>query len=100
MLCDRFELPQGFEAYHKTPVFTEATVPPGLQRAHKTKLGIWGRIVVEEGMIRYHIEALDLQLDLSPGEDGIVIPEVPHHVESLGAVRFSVTFYRATNNVA
>ena len=32
--------------------------------------------------------------DLAPGTDGIVLPEVPHHVVPVGAVRFHVEFLR------
>ncbi|MBV9778213.1 MAG: DUF1971 domain-containing protein [Acetobacteraceae bacterium] len=32
--------PPGCEAYRRTPVFTEATIPSGLLRAHRTAPGV------------------------------------------------------------
>lgn len=93
--CDRFELPSNFVRYKDTGEFTEATVPSGLARDHATKPGVWAKIVVAEGSLRYHVDALDVRFDLSPGVPGIVVPGVSHHVEPLGRVRFHVEFYRA-----
>lgn len=93
--CDDFELPTGFVRYKETAEMTETTVPAALTRDHTTKAGVWARIVVTEGALRYHVDALGRCFDLAPGTDGIVLPEVPHHVEPLGRVRFHVEFYRA-----
>src|SRR5690606_311089 len=48
-------LPDAVRPYRRTPVFTEATVPAALLRAHTTKAGTWGRILVLEGRLRYRI---------------------------------------------
>jgi len=93
--CDAFELPAHFVAYKQTADFTETTVPDGLRRDHTTRAGVWARIVVLEGTLRYRVESLGLTRDLSPSAPGIVLPEVPHSVEPLGAVRFRVEFYAA-----
>jgi tellurite resistance-related uncharacterized protein len=93
--CDRFELPPHFVPYKKTAVFTESTVPAALLRDHTTKTGVWARIVVLEGTLRYVVPALDTDVDLAAGRDGIVVPEVPHHVEPRGPVRFYVEFHAA-----
>jgi hypothetical protein len=45
--------------------------------------------------LRYHVPSLSRQFDLTPDAPGIVIAEVVHHVEPLGAVRFYVEFFRA-----
>jgi len=94
-LCDRFEVPAGFVAYKRTPEFTEVTVPQGLRRDHSTKRGVWAKIRVLEGTLRYHVPALNRQFDVTPEAPGIVIAEVVHHVEPLGPVRFYVEFFRA-----
>jgi tellurite methyltransferase len=94
--CDRFEMPAHFVAYKETAEFTEASVPAALRRDHTTKPGVWARIVVREGALRYHVDVLDVHLELRAGEaPGVVLPEVPHRVEPLRAVRFHVEFYRA-----
>lgn len=88
-------LPPGLEAYNRTPVFTQATVPAGLLRAHSTKAGVWGRIVVLEGKLIYRItdpRRPRSEQVLSPTAPGVVEPTVLHEVEPQGAVRFLVEF--------
>lgn len=93
--CERFEWPEGFAAYKRTPDFTATTIPAGLLRDHSTKRGVWARIVILEGTLRYRVDAWDRSFELSPAQHGIVVPEVLHHVEACGPVRFHVEFHRA-----
>jgi tellurite resistance-related uncharacterized protein len=93
--CDRFESPEDFVPYKRTPEFTQDTVPKGLMKDHSTKPGVWARINVLEGRLRYRVDALNAEFELSKGTPGTVVPEVLHHVEPLGQVRFYVEFYRA-----
>lgn len=97
--CDRLELPAHFVPYRSTPEFTELTVPAALRRDHSTAVGVWARIHVLAGRLRYRIESLGVDQILTPGEPGIVVPEVLHSVEPDGAVRFRVEFYRADDPV-
>ena len=92
--CERLELPEHFVAFHQTPEFTEETVPAGLLKDHSTKPGVWAKILVIEGTLRYHLDGLNQTFELTAGTPGIVVPEVLHHVEPLGPVRFSVEFYQ------
>jgi tellurite methyltransferase len=92
--CDQSEWPEHFVAYKRTPEFTAGSLPAGLRKDHSTKPGIWAKIVVIEGRLRYRAEPLHIDLELSPRQAGIVVPQVPHSVEPLGAVRFYVEFYR------
>ena len=93
--CDRFELPLGFAPYKRTPIFTEADVPAALRAAHTTKAGVWARIHVVEGALRYCVEAPELPPQtLTPEAAGVVVAERPHRVELVGPVRFYVEFYR------
>jgi tellurite resistance-related uncharacterized protein len=94
--CDRFELPDSFVAYKRTAEFDERNVPAGLRRDHSTKAGVWAKIVVLDGTLRYCVDALQREFELSHRRDGIVVPEVPHHIEPVGPVRFYVEFYRAS----
>lgn len=96
--CDRFELPPDFVPYKQTAVFTEATVPAALRREHTTRTGVWGKIVVTDGTLRYRVDALGTDEELGPGRPGIVVPAVAHRVEPVGAVRFFVEFYRAPSD--
>lgn len=93
--CDAFELPEHLVRYKKTPIFTEESVPDALRANHATKPGVWGKIVVVQGVLRYHVDGLNVTMELSPERPSIVVPEVPHQVEPVGAVRFFVEFYRS-----
>ena len=89
-------LPPDVVPYQRTREFTEVTVPDGLRDRHTTKPGVWGRICVLEGSLRYRIlEPLPEEHTLSPESPGIVEPETPHEVEPLGKARFYVEFLRA-----
>jgi len=93
--CERFELPAHFVAYRSTPVFTHDTVPAGLRKDHTTRVGTWGKIHVLEGQLRYRVDEWKVDKVLTPDTLGIVVPEVLHNVEPLGAARFFVEFYGA-----
>ncbi len=83
------------EAYRRTPVFDESSVPNGLLHRHTTKAGVWGRICVLEGVLVYRIlEPVVREERLEPGRDGLVEPQVAHEVEPVGRVRFYVEFLR------
>lgn len=43
---DCLALPPGAQAYKRTPVFTQDTVPAGLLRDHVTREGTWALIHV------------------------------------------------------
>jgi tellurite methyltransferase len=98
--CDKFELPNSFIAYKKTPVFTEESLPGALRKDHATRVGVWGKIIVAEGKLRYRVPALQADMELSQDKIGIVVPEVLHNVEPLGAIRFFVEFYKAPDKDA
>jgi tellurite resistance-related uncharacterized protein len=90
-------LPEGLDAYKRTPVFTEATVPAGLLRDHRTKEGVWGLIQVVEGELLYRIDdrrRAYREYRVAPGTPGVVEPGVLHRVEPRGPVRFYVEFFR------
>ena len=89
------ELPESVSAYKRTPTFTEDSVPKGLLKAHQTKVGTWGKIVVLEGHLAYKILEPDVKEErLSIERFGVVEPEILHEVQPEGAVKFYVEFYR------
>ena len=92
--CGRLQIPDDFKAYRRTPELNERTLPQSLRRDHSTKPGVWAKIQVIEGKLDYRIDELGAQFELSPATPGIVIPEIRHHVEPLGAARFFVEFYK------
>jgi tellurite resistance-related uncharacterized protein len=45
------ELPADLAPYRRTEVFTEASLPAGLRKAHSTKAGAWALINVVYGRL-------------------------------------------------
>ncbi|MCG8588606.1 MAG: DUF1971 domain-containing protein [Proteobacteria bacterium] len=89
-------LPPDVQPYRRTPEFSQATVPAALTRRHTTKAGVWGRICVVRGSLRYRILEPELEEQvLSPEHPGVVEPETPHEVEPIGEVCFFVEFLRS-----
>ncbi|MCR8923431.1 DUF1971 domain-containing protein [Dasania sp. GY-MA-18] len=89
------DLPTDVVAYKKTPEFDENTVPKGLLKAHQTKEGVWGKIIILAGQLEYRILAPQNEtLVLSPAQHGVVEPTMLHQVKPLGPVKFYVEFYQ------
>lgn len=87
-------LPKSVEAYHRTAVFTEDTVPASLLNEHRTKQGVWAVIHVLSGQLQYIVAESQEETLLEPGKDGIVEPTASHRVTPLGPVSFYVEFWR------
>lgn len=90
--CDRFEWPEGLSEYKRTRVFTEGTVPKGLLADHTTRTGVWGRLHVEAGAVRYIAGEHDEVV--TAGRSAAIVPSMPHRVEPVGEARFYVAFHR------
>ncbi|AFY70542.1 protein of unknown function DUF1971 [Thalassoporum mexicanum PCC 7367] len=87
-------LPLNVTAYKQTPVFTENTIPAGMLHHHTTKKDSWGKICVQSGQLRYHILTDPSEEHvITPDNPGIIEPQTPHKVESMGSVEFFVEFY-------
>lgn len=89
------DLPENVQAYKKTKVFDENTVPKGILNDHQTMGGVWGKINVLEGELVYTIQVEPVeQIQLNINKFGVVEPEVLHHVTPVGKVKFYVEFYK------
>lgn len=93
--CDLAEPPDGLYLVRTSAVWDQATMPAGLRRSHRLAAGVWGRIAVRSGRLRFHADtepALDLIID----EDRVqyIPPEVTHSVEPVDAVAFTIDFMR------
>jgi tellurite resistance-related uncharacterized protein len=91
-------LPVGLEHYKSTPVFDRRTTPLALQSDHSTKLGVWGKIQVSAGQLRYTVTdprraAFSVELTAG-GPPGIVEPTIVHRVELISDVTFQVEFWK------
>jgi tellurite resistance-related uncharacterized protein len=88
-------LPDGTGHVRTTPEFDERTVPAGLLSSHRIADGVWGRLVVRSGSLRFVVEDAGGGARLvAAGEAQVIPPAVPHHVELVGPVRFAVEFHR------
>ena len=79
--------------YRSTPIFDTETLPNALRKAHCTKAGVWGRLDVIKGSVRYVVEETGEHVILSAGDFVIILPEQMHHVEPLGEMQMQVGFY-------
>ncbi len=81
------------EPYRSTPVFDQDTLPAALRREHRTKPGVWGVVRVLEGALKLsYVDPLEI-LIVSPASPGLLLPDQPHFVEPIGAMRMRVEFY-------
>lgn len=81
------------EPYRSTPVFDELSLPAALRREHRTKPGVWGVVRVIEGRVKLSFVDPPSEMLLSPGVAGLLLPDQPHFVEPLGAMKMQVEFY-------
>jgi tellurite resistance-related uncharacterized protein len=79
--------------YKRTSIFDENTLPAGLRKEHRTKPGVWGVIRVLDGRVRYQVLDPASEAILEPGRPGLILPDEPHLVEPLGAMRMQIEFY-------
>lgn len=87
-------MPPGLTLTRTTPEFTESSVPPGLLRAHHVGAGVWGRVCVRAGELRFVFEdSPGTSHQLRAGDSLDIPPAVAHRVEPTDSVRFVVEFY-------
>jgi tellurite resistance-related uncharacterized protein len=88
-------MPPGLELTRTTPEFTENNVPAALLAAHRVGPGVWGRLRVLAGHVRFVFETDASEgVELSAGEQVDIPPGEAHHVEPQRDARFLVEFYR------
>lgn len=91
-------IPDGLELTRTTDVFDADTVPAGLLKAHRVAEGVWGRLVVLSGSVRFVFEDAPADaLTVDAGDAVAIPPGRRHHVELDGPGSFVVEFYRATS---
>lgn len=87
-------IPEHLVPYRRTPEFDENSVPEVWLNAHRTKRGVWAKIVVLEGRLLYVVAVPREETCLDANQFGVVEPGVGHFVKPLGKVRFYLEFYR------
>lgn len=89
-------LPDDVQPYKRTAIFDEISMPAGLRRSHNTKEGVWGKIVVVEGVLRLTMLDDGSIHMLTPDLVGVVQPRQPHEAEPMGPVKFYIEFHSET----
>lgn len=79
--------------YRSTAVFTETTLPAALRTKHSTKAGVWGIVRVIEGRVKLTYLDPPSVITLDPHTAGLLLPEQPHFVTPVGAMKMRVDFY-------
>lgn len=92
--------PDGLTAYKRSPEFTEGSIPAALMRDHATKEGVWARLHVLEGQLRFIDQEGGAELMLGPGVHEVIFPCRLHRVAPVNTLRFFVEFCRKTEDVA
>lgn len=91
-------LPDGAQPYKRTAIFDEKSMPAGLRRSHNTKEGVWGKIVVLEGVLRLTMLDDGSVHMLTADMCGVVRPLQAHEAEPMGPVRFYIEFHSETRD--
>jgi len=95
--CEWIEVPEGLTHDRTTAEWDEESVPRAIRRDHRVASGVWGRVRVLEGSIRFQFAD---GLGGEVGDDGLlnttqvqpIPPGRPHHLEVVGPVRVVVDF--------
>ena len=83
------------EAYKRTPVFTESSIPSGLLKQHNLATGVWGKLIVNSGQLELEFPGNKNRLRCAePGADVWIQPEEWHLIKKATQVRFYIEFYR------
>lgn len=89
------ELPDGLVLRRTTPDFDETTVPAGLTREHRIAPNVWGLLRVLAGEVVFVEEDRDDggRTTLRAGDEMVIVPDTPHHVEPGTGALFHVEFH-------
>ena len=88
-------MPAGLVLVRTTPEFSAQTVPAALQAAHQIGAGLWGRLRVLKGGLRFVFERdPPITQAIGAGEHIDIPPLTPHRVELQPDCRFVVEFYK------
>lgn len=87
--------PEGLAKYSETLLFTADSVPRKLLKAHATKNGVWGKLLVLEGRLHYVVPGPPAFRSLiEAGQHCVIEPALEHYVELAVPVAFKIEFYR------
>lgn len=87
------EIPDNVHAYNKVE-YTDKTTPGMMKNEHSTRPGVWGKIVVEKGEVRFELPSESKEHLLTPENYGVIEPSVVHKIDPGPGAKFYLEFYR------
>ena len=88
------ELPADVNAYQKSRVYTDRTTPGMMKNDHRTRAGVWGKIVVEKGEVVYEIPEDGETHTLTPDQPGVIEPLKFHRIDPQPGAKFYLELHR------
>jgi tellurite resistance-related uncharacterized protein len=93
-------IPQNYIHTRSTPFWDKQTVPKALLTHHNTKKGVYGRLSVMRGAVKYfgfstaEDNVPEVEIVIQAGHYGISPPEYWHHIELLTEdTYFNIDFF-------
>jgi ferredoxin len=88
------QIPEGAQVYKRSPTFSTDGCPAALLREHRTKAGVWGRIVVEAGALTLTMcEPEREEVRVTPSQPAVLPPTALHFVALEPGTRFHIEFH-------
>ena len=84
-----FKIPANYHVTRSTPFFNRQTVPAALLSHHNTKAGVYGRLSVMQGAVKYYgfaneqAQMPEIEVTINAGQFGVSPPQYWHKVELL-----------------
>lgn len=88
------EIPENVRAYQKTQLYTAKTTPGMMKNDHRTRGGVWGKIIVRSGEVGYEIPEDEESHTLTPDNPGIIEPLKFHRIDPKPGAKFYLELYR------
>lgn len=80
--------------YKKTPIFNAQNVPKAILEKHNTKEGVWGKLVVLSGTLKFVDLENGKELVLGKGEFQIIEPTKWHKLILIENPEFYIEFFK------
>ncbi len=97
--CDMPKMPEGLKLTETSPTYDRNHFPDSMATDFATPEGVWGKVVVKEGMLQFVVEPggnASRGFLLDPLFAGVMAPELPHSLSpAMGDVAFYVEYYSA-----